>query len=238
MPRPPVTGAPIVYTPTYPERELPAMSGITRRQALSVTAAAVAAAIALPQTTFAQATGYTSIATPVGTASADKVEVLEFLWLGCPHCYRFEPHMLSWVESMPEHAAFVREAPPLNPSWEPHSRGFYASRVLGIEDAFVEAMFKAIHQDRKNMRKPKDIAELAASLGADEDEFLKTMDSFSVETAMRRSIQLAVGAGLTGVPSVVVNGKYLTTGSLAGSSEGIIKVIDQLVAVEKEAMGL
>lgn len=211
---------------------------ITRRRTLGIMGAAALASITGSRLVSAQSVGYSSIATPIGTASPDKVEVLEFLWLGCPHCYRLEPHMLSWLESLPAHAAFVREAPPLNPRWETHSRGFYAARALGIEDPFVEAMFAAIHQERNPMRKAEDIARLAGTLGADESEFLKTMNSFSVETAMRRSIQLAVDAGITGVPAVVINGKYLTSGSLAGSAEGIIRVIDERVGVEKDAMGL
>ncbi len=214
------------------------MSGITRRGALALAATALAGLATFPYTAFAQAVGYTPIDTPVSTATPDKVEVLEFFWLGCPHCYNFEPAVLGWKEDMPEYVAFVREAPPLNPSWEPHSRGFYAARILGLEEPFVQAMFEAIHEDRQNMRKPDDIAELAAGLGADKEQFLKTMKSFSVETAMRRSVQLAMGAGINAVPSVMINGKYITSGSQAGGNDGMIRVIEQMTEVEKEAMGL
>lgn len=214
------------------------MPPTTRRHLLALAVSAGAAMISSPGLLLAQTSGYAPVAKPVVTASAEHVEVLEFMWLGCPHCYRFEPAMLEWKKDMPAHATFVREAPPLNPSWEQHSRGFYAARVLGLEEQFVKAMFSAIHENGDSMRKPKDIAALAATIGADEAEFLKTMSSFAVETAIKRSVQLAVSAGINAVPSVMINGKFITSASLAGGNDGMIDVIEQMVEVEKNAMGL
>ena len=88
------------------------------------------------------------------------------------------------------------------------------------------------------MRDPESIADLAASLGIDRDNFLKTMRSFAVETRMKRAMQLAAGAGITGVPAIVVNGKYRTGAQLAGSHEGVIDVIEETVETEKRSMGL
>lgn len=186
----------------------------------------------------AAATGYELINPPQNTSSPDKVEVLEFFWLGCPHCYSFEPTIEAWLKDIPDNVVFRREAPPLNPSWEQHSRAYYAATLMGQEMPFVEAMFKAIHVDRKHMRKPSDIADLAAEVGLDKDKFLKTMKSFAVQTKMNHAMQMAKSAGLTGVPSIVINGKYRTGASLAGGNEGIIRVINETIAVEKQAMGI
>lgn len=188
--------------------------------------------------TAAAAGGYELINPPQNTSTPDKVEVIEFFWLGCPHCYSFEPSISAWEKDIPENVAFIREAPPLNPSWEQHSRAFYAAQLMGHEEEFVVAMFNAIHEERKNMRNPKLIAELAATVGMDEEKFLKTMDSFGVQTKLNRSMQLAKAAGVNGVPSIAINGKYLTGASLAGGNDGIIRVINETVAVEKQAMGL
>ena len=184
------------------------------------------------------AEGYELINPPQNTSTPDKVEVIEFFWLGCPHCYSFEPSISAWEKNMPENVALVREAPPLNPSWEQHSRSFYAAQLMGQEGPFVSAMFKAIHEDRQRMRSPEDIADLAATLGMDKEKFLKTMDSFGVQTKMNRSMQLAKAAGLSGVPSIVINGKYRTGAGLAGGNEGIINVINETIAIEKKSMGL
>lgn len=182
--------------------------------------------------------GYELISPPQNTSTPDKVEVMEFFWLGCPHCYSFEPAIVAWENDMPDNVVFVREAPPLNPSWEQHSRAFYAAQLMGQEGPFVDAMFKAIHEDRKRMRKPDEIAELASELGMDKEKFLKTMKSFAVQTKMNRSIQLAKAAGISGVPAVVINGKYRTGASLAGGNAGIIDVINETIAIEKQEMGL
>lgn len=188
--------------------------------------------------TAAAAGGYELINPPQNTSTPDQVEVIEFFWLGCPHCYSFEPTIAAWEKDKPANVAFIREAPPLNKSWEQHSRGFYAAQLMGQEVPFVNAMFKAIHEDKKRMRKPGDIADLAAELGLDREKFLKTMKSFAVQTKMNRSIQLAKSAGLTGVPAIVINGKYRTGAQLAGGNAGIIDVINNTIAMEKQSMGL
>lgn len=182
--------------------------------------------------------GYELINPPQNTSHPDKVEVVEFFWLGCPHCYSFEPTIAQWESTMPDNVAFVREAPPLNKSWEQHSRGFYAAQLMGKEHEFVNAMFTAIHENRQRMRKPSDIADLAQGLGMDRDKFLKTMKSFSVQTRMNRSIQMAKSAGISGVPAIVINGKYRTGASVAGGNQGMIRAIDETIAIEKRTMGL
>lgn len=212
----------------------------TRREFLSTVAATTLSATALVGVsgTAMAAGGYELVNPPQNTSSSDTVEVLEFLWLGCPHCYAFEPTIAAWEENMPENVTFVREAPPLNPAWEQHSRGFYAAQVMGHETHFVNAMFKAIHEDKKRMRKPADIAKLASTLGMDEDKFLKTMNSFAVQTKLNRSLQLAKGAGVSGVPSIMINGKYRTGASIAGGNAAIIDVINERIDAEKLAMGI
>ncbi len=212
---------------------------ITRRGFLSASIGAAVGGSLLGVNSAAMAAGgYELITPPQNTSTPDQVEVLEFFWLGCPHCYAFEPAILKWEETIPENVVFVREAPPLNPSWEQHSRSFYAAQLMGQEQPFVDAMFKAIHEERQRMRKPGDIAELASELGIDKDKFLKTMKSFAVQTKMNRATQLAKGAGITGVPSIIINGKYRTGAGLAGGNQGIIDVINETVAIEKQSMGL
>ena len=180
---------------------------------------------------------YRVIETPMPTGDKSKVEVLEFFWFGCPHCYAFEPAINSWKDSKPDYVNFVREAPPLNPSWEQHSRTFYAAQVLGITDGMFDQTFDRIHKSKKPMRDPKKIAKFIESLdlGVDAASFEKTMKSFAVNTAMNRSITRAQQSGINAVPSIVINGKYLTGNTLAGSHQGIIDVINELSAKENEA---
>jgi len=172
--------------------------------------------------------GYEELPNPQKRADSDRVEVLEYFWFGCPHCFAFEPTINKWAETKPDFVDFVREAPPLNPAWTPHSQAFYASQVLGVQEEFFEPFFNAIHEDKKRLTSPKSIAKFAGSLGIDEEKFLKTMTSFAVDAKIRRSMDLARNAGINSVPSVVINGKYKTTGRIAGSNDRVIDVIREL----------
>lgn len=177
--------------------------------------------------------GYQPITPPVETRNADQVEVLEFFWFGCPHCFAFEPTINAWAASKPENVDFVREAPPLNPRWLPHSQAYYASVVLDVEHDFFEPFFNEIHLRKKQLHDQKSISKFAEKLlGIDADLFAKTMNSFEVDMHIRRSMKLAQGAGVRSVPSILVNGKYLTSGSLAGSNQAVIKVINNLIMQE------
>lgn len=187
---------------------------------------------------FAQsANGYEEITSPMPTVDESRVEVLEFFWFGCPHCFAFEPAINAWKDSKPDYVNFVREAPPLNPSWEQHSRTFYAAQALGVVDGMFDQTFDHIHKKKKPLRDPKKIAKFIASLdlGVSADEFRDAMESFAVETALKRSIVRAQQAGISSVPSIIINGKYRTGSSIAGSHQGIIDVINERAAFEHGA---
>jgi len=177
--------------------------------------------------------GYQQISPPVNTSSnAGQVEVLEYFWFGCPHCFAFEPTIIKWVENKPAHVDFVREAPPLNPGWMVHSQAFYAAEIMGVTDIIFKPMFDAIHIQKKRLRNPKAIADFVSGLGVDRDKFLQTMKSFAVQTRIKQAMIKARASGITGVPSIVINGKYLTGNSLAGGHDGIVRVMNELVESE------
>ena len=213
---------------------------MNKRNFLKSGLAVGAATIAAPYTSTLLAQsgeGYAPIDPPLNTSVSDKVEVIEYFWFGCPHCFAFEPAINNWKDNeKPDYVEFVREAPPLNPAWEPHSRAFYAAELMGVTDQFFDPMFNGIHVDRRALRTPKQIAKFAGELGIDEEKFRKTMDSFAANTKINQSMQMAAASGLTGVPSIVINGKYRTGGSLAGSHDNIIRVINELSAREHELM--
>jgi len=182
--------------------------------------------------------GYETLPTPVavnpGTAESGRVEVLEFFWFGCPHCFAFEPSINAWFETKPDYVDFVREAPPLNPSWLPHSQAFYASQILGVTEQVFEPFFNAIHVERQPLRDTDSIADFVGTLGIDSAEFLTAMKSREVQVRMENAMQLAIDAGIRGVPAILVNGKYMTGNSIAGGHEQIIQVINTLTELERQ----
>ncbi len=180
-------------------------------------------------------TGYEELPGADTRGSAESVEVLEYFWFGCPHCFRFEPTINEWAATKPDYVEFVREAPPLNPAWAPHSQAFYAAQLLGITDQMFDQFFDAIHKEKKRLSSPKAISKWVGGLGiegVDAKKFEKTMNSFAVDAKIRQAMEMARRDKINSVPSVVINGKYKTTGSIAGSNEKVIEVIRELSAKE------
>ncbi|MFK7854578.1 MAG: thiol:disulfide interchange protein DsbA/DsbL [Granulosicoccus sp.] len=182
--------------------------------------------------------GYETLTTPVAvnpaTAESGNVEVVEFFWFGCPHCFNFEPSINEWNESKPDYVDFVREAPPFNPSWLPHSQAFYAAKVLGVTDVMFEPFFNAIHIERQPLRDAESISDFVATLGIDSEQFLSAMKSREVQVLIEQSLELAIEVGVRGVPSVLINGKYMTSNSIAGGHDQIIQAINTLTEQEKK----
>lgn len=182
--------------------------------------------------------GYETLATPVAlnpeTTESGAVEVLEFFWFGCPHCFAFEPSINEWKADKPDYVNFVREAPPLNPSWLAHSQAFYAAQVLGVTETLFEPLFNGIHVERRPLRDAESISEFAGTLGLDSDEFLSTMKSREVQVRIENSMKLAADARVRGVPAILINGKYMTSNSIAGGHDQIIQVINTLTESENQ----
>ena len=179
---------------------------------------------------------YKRIKPAIPTQSGDKIEVTEIFWYGCPHCYSFEPYIENWLKSLPDDVEFRRVPAVLNPSWTPHARAYYTAEKLGVMKRIHLPMFEALHKERRRVLNDKEIREFFVEKGVDEDEFDKVYNSQDVTVKLRQSLQNAKRAGIRGVPAVIVNGKYLTGASMAGSYENLLKIINQLV--DKERKGL
>ncbi len=181
------------------------------------------------------AEGYRDVSPPQPTDGNGKIEVLEFFWFGCPHCYQFHPVLEEWKKTLPDDVVFRPVAAVLNPSWVNHARAYFAAEILGVVDKIHTPLFDELHKNKKRIFKLDDLADFAEKQGIERKKFLDTMKSFAVETKLRRSQQLAGAYKITGVPTVVIAGKYITSASLAGSYPQVIQVMNQLI--EKERAG-
>ncbi len=190
------------------------------------------------QQTYNEGTDYSLINPAVKTSSPDKVVVTEMFWYGCPHCFRFEPFVEEWSANLPDGVEFEQVPSILNPRWSDHARTYYTLLLMGElehekqEDNIHRKLFDAIHVDRQRLDRLDPIANFMGSQGIDETRFRQTYSSFQVDALLRKNLKKEQKYGHNGVPSVIVNGKYLTSGSMAGSNERLIKVIDYLVARE------
>ena len=168
------------------------------------------------------------------TSTVDKVEVLEVFWYGCPHCFRFEPYVERWLQKKPENAQFVRLPAIFRPAWEVHARAYYTAELLGVLDKVHKPLFNAIHLQKRALNTEDALRDFFAEFGVDKKEFIKTYQSFAVETRIRRAKTMVSRYGVDGVPTVIVNGKYRVSARTAGSNAEMLKVINFLVAKESK----
>lgn len=169
---------------------------------------------------------------PVDTG--DKIEVLEFFWYGCPHCFSFEPYISEWKKSKPDNVEFVRVPAMFRPDWEVQARAYYALSNMGVIEDLHEKMFAVIHTEKKTLNKLEEIADFVEKNGVDRNKFIEEYNSFAVDGMVRKAKKKQTDYKIEGVPSVAVGGKYLTSGSMSGSYENLVKILNYLIALESK----
>ena len=175
---------------------------------------------------------YTKLATPLPTQTGDKIEVQEFFWYGCPHCFQFEPKISAWVKNKPANVEFVRTPAPLNPAWMAHTKTFYALEAMGKGDQFHTELFNAMHVAKLKLFTPESIADFLAQKGVDKTVFLNTLNSFPVDSRARKAAQLGNQYKLTGVPALTVNGKYVINTNQTGGFDEVMNILTYVVNKE------
>jgi len=178
---------------------------------------------------------YKALAQPQATASADKIEVVELFWYGCPHCYRLEPVIGNWLKNKPDDVEFVRMPAIVGPPWELLAKAYYTAEFLGVMDTVHYALFDAIHKDKKKVVDEAAVQAIFEAQGVSAEDFRNTFNSFAVAVKVNNAKMMTKRYAISGVPTIIINGKYNTSGSLAGSNENILKVVDYLVEQERQA---
>ena len=171
---------------------------------------------------------YRILPIPQAVEVKGKVEVIEFFWYGCPHCYDFEPELSAWVKRQPKDVSFRRVPVAFRDDFLPHSQLFYALEAMGKGDALNEKVMYAMHKENKRLLTESEIADWVASQGVDRNTFLASYRSFAVVSKARAAKQLAEAYRIDGVPTIVMQGKYVTSPSIAGSKAKAIAVMDYL----------
>ncbi|AOA56976.1 thiol:disulfide interchange protein DsbA/DsbL [Acinetobacter larvae] len=174
---------------------------------------------------------YTVIKNPGKVDVPGKIEVREFFWYGCPHCYTLEPHMQTWLKNMPKDVRFLRTPAAMNKLWEQGARAYYVSEALGIRQKTHLPLMHAIHAENKQIFDQASLAKFYTAYGVPEAKFNGLFNSFAISAKIAESNKLAQQYQLTGVPAVVVNGKYIVT----GEDGKVTQVLDYLVKKERAA---
>jgi thiol:disulfide interchange protein DsbA len=178
---------------------------------------------------------YKALANLQPTSSDDKIEIVELFWYGCPHCYRLEPYIAEWLASKPDDVVFVQMPAIVGPPWELLAKAYYTAEFLGVKEQIHLALFDYLHKDKKKINTAAELQAFFIRQGVSEEDFKNTFNSFAVAMKVNNAKLMTTRYGITGVPTIIVNGKYNTSGSLAGSNENTVKVMDYLVKQEQQA---
>lgn len=177
---------------------------------------------------------YKRVETPVAV-SGNKVEVIEFFGYWCPHCSAFEPDLEAWARKQSaDKVVFRRIAVAFNAAHEPYQRLYYALESMGLVDKLQAKVFAAVHVEHKSFIKDADISAWATSVGVDGAKVVDAMKSFTVASKLRQSRSLAESFKIDGVPTLAIQGRYLTSPSIAGGHDRALAVTDQLIALSSK----
>jgi thiol:disulfide interchange protein DsbA len=158
-----------------------------------------------------------------------KIEVIEFMWYGCPHCNEFDPYLEAWVKKQGPDVVFKRVPVAFRDDFIPHSKMYHALDALGLADKLTPAVFNEIHEKKNYLLTPEAQATFLATQGVDKKKYLDAYNSFSTQSNLQRDTKLMQAYKIDGVPTIAIQGKYETGPATTNSLPGTIQVMDFLV---------
>ncbi|QIE22211.1 Thiol:disulfide interchange protein DsbA [Caballeronia sp. SBC1] len=175
-------------------------------------------------------TDYTVLQAAQPVDAQGKIEVIEFMWYGCPHCNEFDPYLEAWVKKQGPDVVFKRVPVAFRDDFIPHSKMYHALDALGLADKLTPAVFNEIHVKKNYLLTPEAQATFLATQGVDKKKYLDAYNSFSTQSDLQRDTKLMQDYKIDGVPTLAVQGKYETGPATTNSLPGTIQVLDFLVA--------
>lgn len=178
---------------------------------------------------------YTLIDPPVATLSGERIEVAEVFGYSCVHCAHFAPLISDWKKRQPADVKVEYVPAVFGGIWEIYGRVYYTAESMGVLDLTHDALFEALHKERRPVNKIEDIADFYAEHGVDKDQFLATLDSFPVNSMVAKARERSVAWGVDATPTMIVAGKYKVQAPRQGGFERMLEIVDALVARERVA---
>lgn len=166
-----------------------------------------------------------------------QIEVLEFFWYRCPHCFDLEPELNAWARKLPKDVVLKKVPGILQPGWAALARAYYALEAVGMLEKLHGEVFNAIHAQGMDLNPPERFFDWAVTKGVDRKQIADAYNSFAVNTKVMRAQQLTTSYKLNGVPAFAVNGKFVTSAYMTGSQSSLFKALDELIAQERKKIG-
>ena len=200
----------------------------------SAVAIVLAVFLALPLGAGAQQIQYGELNPPQPVENTSKIEVIEFFWYGCPHCYSLEPYIETWLKKLPPDVEFRRVPAVFSARWGHDAAIFYTLEAMGLLDKLHRPLFDAIH--KSNLRTDNEAAftEWLQKNGVDPKKFMDTMKSFGVQSKLRRATQQTVAYKIDGTPAMAVAGRYTVSAEQGRTQQGMLQAVDGLVALARK----
>ena len=180
--------------------------------------------------------GYTTLANALPVENPRKVEVAEFFWYGCIHCYNLEPALEAWLPKLPQDAYFRRIPAVFNERWAIDAAIFYAFDSLGVLEKLHRPFFDAIHNDRLKTDNPAALNEWLVKNGVDPKKLEAATKSFGVQSKVKRAAQLTSASKIDGTPALMVHGRYTISTEQGRSQEGMLASAERLIAVVRRTL--
>lgn len=177
---------------------------------------------------------YVVLDKPIKTTTGDKIEVRKLFWYRCSHCYNLEPLMNAWLKTKPDNVEFVRQPAVYSQRWLNEAIFYFVLEELDLLEKLHEPLFNAIHVQKKQFNSKQSFIDWVASFGVETDKVEKAFDAFSVRIKVNKSKLNTLKYKINGVPTMIVNGKYLIDATHAGSHIDMLKVIDFLIKKESK----
>ena len=184
-----------------------------------------------------EGSAYTTLKDELPVETQGKIEVAEFFWYGCIHCYNLEPLLETWGPKLPADAQFRRIPAVFNDRWALDASIYYAFEALGVLDKLHRPFFDAIHRDRLKSDNPQALAEWLTRNGLDARKFDATMKSFGVQSKVKRAAQITAAARIDGTPALLVHGRYTVSAEQGRSREGMLANTEALLGVVRKSLG-
>ena len=200
-----------------------------QRRAFTALLAALVLATGSAYAQMAKGKDYVMLEPAQPTEGGGKVEVIEFFWYGCGHCFKLEPNLVKWSQALPKDVVFKRVPAVPNDAWGQTAVVFYTLEAMGLLEKMHQKVFDAIHLDNVIITNRKVRDEWLAKNGVDPIKFTEVEKSFSVQSKLSRAKQMTASYKIDGVPMMVVNGKYVSSLSHAGGPERLLQVVDGLI---------
>lgn len=168
---------------------------------------------------------------PPQLADTKKIEVLEFFFYGCSHCFHLHPALSAWEKTMPKDVELTYVPTIFRDSWEPMARTFYALESLGQLHQLHDALYQAWNVNNVDLSDEAKILAFVAPRGVDRAKFSAAYNSFSMQSKVARARQMIRSYGINGTPTLVVDGKYLITGLQPADA---IRVLNEVIAMARK----